>query len=416
MPDGSTIVAGQLLLPAEGGSARIAPGYLRIEGEAIAEVVEGGAPASAVAPSADSGGPSALVCPGFIDCHAHLPQFEMIGAYGLHLLHWLEQVTFPTERQWEDPAYAAAATEAAITQFFSHGTTAACCYGTVHQAGTEAALSVASDRGLRGVIGQTLIDRNAPDYLTLPREQQIDETAKLLDRFPPGSRMAAAVTPRFAVSCTPELLADGGRLADEREAAVQSHLAETVPECELISDLFDGVPYTQVYRDARLLNDRSIYGHGIYLGLEELRILRDARAVIAHCPTANSFLRSGTMNRQELLAASVRVALGSDVGAGYERSMVRVGRAMIEAAATLTETPPNAAQAWHQITAGNAAALGWQDGGVLRAGDPADVVLIEPNIDWLGGRTDPLSRLMFAWDDRWVRKTWARGEVVHGAA
>ena len=415
MPDGSTIVAGQLLLPAEGDSARIAPGYLRIEGEQIAQVVEGEAPASAAASSADCGGPSALVCPGFIDCHAHLPQFEMIGAYGLHLLHWLEQVTFPTERQWEDPSYAEAATESAVTQFFAHGTTAACCYATVHQAGTEAALEVASRRGLRGVIGQTLIDRHAPDYLTQPRAQQIDETAALLDRFPPGSRTAAAVTPRFAVSCTPELLADAGRLADERKAAVQSHLAETIPECELISDLFDGASYTQVYRDAGLLNERSIYGHGIYLGLDELRLLHDTRAVIAHCPTANSFLRSGTMNRQELLAAEVRVALGSDVGAGYERSMVRVGRAMIEAAATLTEAPPNAAQAWHQITAGNAAALGWPDAGVLQAGAPADVVLIEPDIDWLRGRTEPLSRLMFAWDDRWLRRTWARGEVVHDA-
>ncbi|MEL7089189.1 MAG: amidohydrolase family protein, partial [Planctomycetota bacterium] len=248
--------------------------------------------------------------------------------------------------------------------------------------------------------------------------QLLDETADLLDSFPAHGRLAAAVTPRFAVTCTAAFMADMGKLAAERGAAVQSHLAETVPECELIAELFDGRSYVDVYRDAGLLTRRSIYGHGIYLDDADRRTLADTGAVVAHCPTANSFLRSGTMDRRAHLSGGVNVSLGSDIGGGYERSMVRVARAMVEAAASFADVPadqlPGAAEAWWQITAGNADVLGWADGGRLAAGQPADVLVIEPNIGWLSSSVNPLAMLLFAWDDRWIKRTLVRGRVVYG--
>ncbi len=224
--------------------------------------------------------------------------------------------------------------------------------------------------------------------------------------------MAAAVTPRYAVSCTPELLADAGRLAAERGAHVQSHLAETRPECEWVADLFGGARYLDVYRQAGLVHERSLYGHGIYLDQHDREALHETGGVIVHCPTANSFLRAGAMDRRAMITSGVRLALGSDIGAGYEVSMVRVARAMIETASALGAAFPVAAQAWRQITAGNADALGWPDAGHLAPGNQADVVLIEPDLPWLSGEVDPLSMLMFAWDDRWVKGCWVRGEMA----
>jgi len=176
------IVAGQLLLTddAKPGNARLCPGYVRLDGAQIVEVVEGDIPRNA-----DLGGPGAMVCPGFIDTHLHLPQFDTIGAHGLPLLEWLADVTFPAERRWEDTRYARAMTQRVVDQLLAHGTTGICAYATIHHDATLAALEVADAAGLRGVIGQTLINRNAPDYLTRSAAQLLDETANLLDRFPP---------------------------------------------------------------------------------------------------------------------------------------------------------------------------------------------------------------------------------------
>ena len=415
------LIAGQLLLDASPaavdvsipsraptvGRCRITPGMLRIRDGRIAEVIEG-----EISPSADAGGPQYLVSPGFIDTHLHLPQFDMIGAHGLPLLQWLSDVTFAAESKWADADHAAAMVSRAVSQCFSFGTTAICAYSSVHYDATAAALRIAGDAGMRGVIGQVLMDQQAPETLCRPAAQLIDETASLLDRFPPGSPLAAAVTPRFAITCSAGLLADAGRLASERSAVVQTHLAETIPECQRVSELFGGMSYVDVYDRAGLMSPRSLFGHGIYLNAVDRCKIASRRGMIAHCPTANSFLRSGTMQRETLAGEQVAITLGSDIGAGYERSMVRVGRAMIEAAASLGDSYPDAATAWHTITTGNADHLGWHQIGRIAPGASADLVLIKPNIPWLDRTVDPLSQLMFAWDDRWIERTWVRGNLV----
>ena len=408
------ILAGQLLLGdrPSANRCRLVPGAVRIDGDQIVEVMEGETTAAA-----DLGGPGCLICPAFTDTHLHLPQADIVGAHGRPLLDWLTQVTFPAEQRWADPAFARAMTQRVCAQLLAHGTVGIAAFSTVHHDATMAALAAAEAAGLRGVVGQSAIERHAPDELTRPAEQLLDETADLLDRYPPGGRIASAVTPRFAVSCSAELLADLGRLAEQRQAVIQTHLAETRRECDWVSQLFDGARYTEVYDAAGLLTPRSLLGHGIYLDPPQRSILRDSGATIAHCPTANSFLRSGTMNRRQLQLDRVNLSLGSDLGAGYERSMVRVARAMLEAAASFSQVPaaelPTAAEAWWQITAGNADALGQTSAGRLETGAPADLLVIEPDIDWLAGPVAPLDRLTWAWDDRWLKRTIARGETAY---
>ena len=404
------IVSGQLMLLDQHGEksdrVRLTPGYLRLDGTQIVEVVEG-----TLAEQPDWGGPQTLICPGFIDTHLHLPQFEMIGAHGMPLLQWLQQVTFPAERKWQNPLIAREMTQRAIDQCYAHGTTAICAFATIHGEAAEAALEVARQRRIRGVIGQVLMDRGAPDDLLRPIAAQIDETSRLLDRFPPGGRLAAAVSPRFAVSCSGELLHAAGELAARRDAVIQTHLAETQGECQLVSDLFAGASYVDVYRNAGLLTSRTLLGHGVHLDERDARAIAQSQAVIVHCPTANSFLRAGTMDRAGLRDQGVTLSLGSDVGAGYERSMVRVARAMIEAASSLGDDYPDVAEAWWQITYGNAKVLGWPDADRFVPGAPADVLVIQPDVAWLDADVDPLAMLMFAWDDRWLGQTIVAGEL-----
>jgi guanine deaminase len=407
------IVAGNLLLPSSADQSRLAAGWLRIENRRIVEVAEGPCPHSIA-----FGGDDYFVSPGFIDTHVHLPQFDSIGCAGLPLLEWLNTNIFPMERRWEDDAFAASMTSRVLDQFLLHGTTSFCAYATVHHAGTLAALELTHQRGFRACIGQTLMDRLAPDYLMRPTRQLIAEASELLAKFPPGgpSRVECGITPRFAASCTPDLMQEVAKIAKSTGAIVQTHLAETIPECTWVESLFDGKPYTDVYRQMGLLGDRTILGHGIYLHEQERRWIGESESVIAHCPNANIFLGSGVMPWRLWKKENLRLSLGTDIGAGFDVSMPRVARSMIESAKLLRLsqpdlTPPNAAEAWHTITQGNANAAGWLHVGRLTAGAEADLLVVRPNIIWRTA-ADPLSMLLYAWESAWIETRILNGKVL----
>ncbi|WP_149495910.1 amidohydrolase family protein [Roseiconus lacunae] len=420
MASTKTTVGGQILRCRADRSCSLQPGVIELTDETITDIQFGSIPTTV-----DFGDENTLVTPGLIDTHLHLPQFDSIGALGMPLLDWLSQVIFPAEAKWNDLDYARKMIKRVIEQCVSVGTTGVCAYSTSSYQATIAALEMFSEAGIRGVIGQSLMDRGGPDELTIPTDRLIDEVQSALQLFPSDRRMATAVTPRFALSCTEKTMRSVAHLAKEFRATIQTHLAETRRECQVISDHFDGMEYTGVYETMGLVTERSVFGHGIYLDQTAIGRLRNANAVIAHCPTANSFLGSGVMNRHDHLSRQVRLSLGSDIGAGFERSMVRVGRAMIEAAIAKQfqsdafdstgsvdfSCVPKASEAWYQITAGNAEAMGWAEAGRIQVGHPADLVVIHPTIPWRDSG-DALSTVMFAWDDRWIRQTILRGVVV----
>ncbi len=405
------LIGGTLMLPAPDRTIRFARGTVRIEDRTIAAVEE-----TDTLPALDLGGDDYLICPGFIDTHLHLPQFDSIGIGGLELLDWLDRVIFPAETRWEDPDYAEAMTERVLNQLASFGTTSFAAYATVHHEAARRAISMIQAWGIRAMVGQVLMDRNAPTELVRPAKQLIKEASSL----EPTGRVEVAVTPRFAISCSDELLEASGELARKTGAPVQTHLAETRRECALIGELFNGLPYTEVYKKSGLLGPRSILAHGIWLDDVDRTMLSDSGSIIAHCPTANLFLDAGRHDRPRALAAGVTVTLGSDVAGGPDRSMVRVARAMIETARNRGDTPPTASQAWYQITGGNAEALGWGGSrnhakgsgaacvGTLEPGAEADLLVVEPTIDWQE-TTDPAGTLLYTWDDRWLEQTLITG-------
>ena len=399
------IIAGQLLQEIATGVCGLVPGAVVVQDDLITDIIEGEVPATA-----DAGGPQTLVCPGFIDAHLHLPQFDIVGAHGLRLFDWLSGVTFPAEQRWEDPAFAAGMTRHALKRLLASGTVSFAGYATVHREATKAAMECVEVLGMKAAVGQVLMNRNSIPELCRSTSQLMEEAGSLASEFPPGNRVEFAVTPRFAVACTEDLLVGAGALAAEKGALIQTHLAETVPECQKVDELFDGLSYVNVYRNASLLSGKSVLGHGVYLNAEDMMLLHETKSVVAHCPIANSFLGSGAMNRSGLQEHGVRMALGSDIGAGYEISMVRVARGMIETAAATGAQFPSAAEAWHLITAGNADAMGWSELGRLRVGASADLLVVQPDIPWLSSEVDPLAMLMFGWNDRWIRQTLIRGQ------
>jgi guanine deaminase len=412
------LISGQLLLETAPGRVGLARGQVLIREARIARV----STAEAIG-TPDLGSDEHLISPGFIDAHVHLPQMDCIGVDGLTLLDWLHTAVFPTEAAWADTDHAAERSRVAARRLLRAGTTGAAAYATVHHAGAQAAIRAMAEAGLRGVVGQVLMDQQAPAELCRPAEQLLREAGGLRG----AGRIEPAVTPRFAVSCSDALLRGAGELARATGWAVQTHLSETLPECDLVARLHPGsANYTHVYTRAGLLGPRAILGHGIHLSADEQREIRRAGAVVAHCPTANLFLQAGAMDRAGRLHAGVKVGLGSDVAGGPDPCMVRVARAMIETAKSRRllgagdHPPPTPAEAWHQITAGNADALGWADAGRLREAHAADLVLIRaPAGENLGAAQarwwnapDPLSAVLYGFDERWIERVIVAGRIA----
>ena len=167
-----------------------------------------------------------VVLPGMVDLHAHLPQLPNAGlGFALDLLTWLERLTFPTERSWADPAVAAALSPAIFRAFAAAGTTTVMAYGVVYEAAMDEAFRAAEAHGIRAILGKVMMDRVTYDP-TIERstilERSLRESAGLISRWHGAAdgRLGYAVTPRFAVSCTAELLRESASLARSTGALV----------------------------------------------------------------------------------------------------------------------------------------------------------------------------------------------------
>src|SRR5207249_3508321 len=109
-------------------------------------------------------------------------------------------------------------------------------------------------------------------------------------------RLAYAFTPRFALSCSPEMLRESAKLAADSGAYWQTHLAEDRNELAAVAEAFpDAIDYTDVYDRAGGLGERSLFAHAIYLSDREIERLAATRSRIVHCPASNLFLASGAM-------------------------------------------------------------------------------------------------------------------------
>jgi len=412
------IVQGLLLLdPARAPE----PGWLRLSGDRIEEVHAGSPPTRP-----DLGSPRDIITPAFIDAHVHIPQIDSVGCDGLELLEWLDRIIFPAETWWGRGG-AARDTRTAVMRMLAQGTTGFAGYLTSHaEAGAEAIRTLTSGIGLprlRFAAGRSAMDRHAPDALTSEdreRARLSPSPSPALPEPPAPSRGEVSINPRFAISCSEELLAELGWAARDRAQSgtppvVQTHLSETLPEIALIKELFPDDPhYTGVYDRFGLLTPRSLLAHGVHLSDPEWELIRARESVVVHCPTANMFLKAGLFDLRRAREHGVRLALGSDVAGGPDVAMPRVARAMIDTAKSrelltgVTQPIPTPAETWELITRGNAEAIGWDDAGKLEPGAAADLLLLRLPDAWMDEHL--IGRMIYNWSSSLIAQ-----RVVAGA-
>ena len=368
--------------------------------------------------------PGQLILPGFIDLHIHLPQTQVIASYGAQLLEWLEKYTFVEEQKYGDKAHAEASARFFLEELLRNGTTSAVVYGSVHTQSVEAFFAESERLGTGMIAGKVMMDRNAPEALRDTAQTSYDESKALIDRWHGKDRQRYAVTPRFAITSTPAQLDAAGWLLREHPGTyLQTHLAENRDEIATTLKLFpDAASYTDIYRRHGLLGPRSLFGHCLHLDDSEVALLAESGSVAVFCPTSNLFIGSGLFDRARLAshAPPVRIGLATDVGGGTSYSMLATAAEAYKVLQLQGQTLSPLA-AFHQITRGNALALGLEgEIGTLAPGSWADLVVLDTKATPAMAHRmataerleDELFALMILGDDRAVRATYVQGRLL----
>jgi guanine deaminase len=436
LPDrGPFVLRARILTPlANGGTLHEPDGLIQVD---AAGGITSVGPAAAHPAEADSAIDLRpwVVMPGMVDLHAHLPQFPNVGVgFALDLLTWLERLTFPTERAWADPAVAERLAPGIFRAFAAAGTTTVLAYGTVYEAAMDVAFRAAEAHGIRAILGKVMMDRGTYDEVIEPAailERSLRESADLVSRWhgADNGRLGYAVTPRFAISCSAEMLRESASLARATGAWWQTHVSEDPFEVAEVGRLFpDAIDYVDVYDRAGGLGERTVLAHAIHLSDRELARLVETGTRVAHCPGSNLFIGAGVMPLARYLEAGLAVGLGSDVSGGPDASIfsvIRVGANSQMARRSLIGSEGSILDPLDWLRMGTmegARALGL-DGviGSLEVGKEADMIAVDPSlVAALPGSAsdddpvDLMSRVIFRAHPSMVRAAWVRGRRLEG--
>lgn len=267
-----------------------------------------------------------VIIPAFTDIHLHWVQNRVKGSFSGTLLPWLKKHIWPEESKFENKKY----TDKMAKQFFKelaqNGTRNAIIYSSIHKYSTEKSIQDGKKNG-NFIIGNVLMDQNSPDYLTVSTKDSL----KLVEALAKKYGKSYAITPRFAPTCSMELMKKVAAIAKKYSCFIQTHLSENKSELSWVQALFPVQKnYTDVYFKAGLLGKRTVLGHCIHLSNDELKILKKTGSKIAHCPTSNIALKSGTMPIEKVLKYKIPFALATDIGAGPKLSMIDVMKAYLK--------------------------------------------------------------------------------------
>ena len=267
--------------------------------------------------------------PPFYDVHFHWVQDEVRLMAKDNLLSWLKNYTWPYEEKFNSAAYSKKRANIFKQELLQVGTLGGAVYSSIHSHTVDHAI-----QNFIGdfFVGNVLMTMNSPEDLTYSISKSIEIVEKLSDKY----RKNYAVTPRFAPTTHPEVMAKTAKLGIKRGSLIQTHLAETLEEIDYVISLYrqlDGFEtiesYTEIYQLCGLLTERTIMGHGIYLSPKELKLLAKFKTKIAHCPTSNAEtkdlgLGSGLFDYKNAERFGVEWSLATDIGGGPYLSMIDV--------------------------------------------------------------------------------------------
>ncbi|XP_067839643.1 guanine deaminase [Heptranchias perlo] len=368
--------------------------------------------------------------PGLVDTHIHASQYPNMGSCLDHpLLEWLIKYTFPVEAKFKDLKFAEDTYTKVVKRTLRNGTTTACYFTTIHTESSLKLCDIIDKLGQRAFVGKVCMDLNDlfPAYKETSREA-VSETKRFVAELTKlkFSLVKPIVTPRFAISCSSELLQQLGSFANCNNLHIQSHVSESLPEIDTVKKLFpECKDYSDVYNTHGLLTDKTIMAHGVYLSDEELKLLRSKGTAISHCPNSNISLCSGLFDVRNVLNHKVKVGLGTDVSGGYSPSVLDAVRGAIGTSNILSLKSSDYEklsykEAFRLATLGGSQALGHDKlTGNFEVGKDFDAVLVNTSVpsspfDVFTEDTqlDIFQKFLFLGDDRNMTEVYVAGKQV----
>jgi 5-methylthioadenosine/S-adenosylhomocysteine deaminase len=355
------------------------------------------------------------VMPGLVQTHIHLVQTIFRGlAEELSLLEWLRDRIWPLEAAHDEASFRATA-RLGLLDLLMTGTTTILDMGTTHGGDVIAEELVAS--GIRARFGQTMMDGGdgVPKELRETTSASLDASARLAMTWNEAAegRIGYAYAPRFAVSCTRDLLEAVSDITRRLGLLIHTHSNENVAERALIEAATGQAP-TAYLDDVGLVNDRSVIAHGVNLDAREIAILAERGASITHCPSSNLKLGSGIADVRTLRDAGITVGIGAD-GAACNNRLDAFDEIRLAALLAASLHGPGALTAW------DALAIGTRDGakalrldadiGTIEVGKKADLIVLD--LERLAGPAgDPATRIVYGGGSRAVRDVIVDGRAL----
>jgi len=355
--------------------------------------------------------------PGFIQTHIHLCQTLFRGsADDMPLLEWLKRRVWPMEAA-HTPSTLRASTLLAASELLLSGTTTVLTMETVHD--TDVVFETLAAAGMRAVVGKCMMDSaaDAPPRLLERTSSSIDESLALKKRWDGAAngRLHAAFAPRFAVSCSRELLEAVAALSVRENALIHTHASESRDEVDVVRALSGGYSNLEYLAVAGLATPRLCAAHCVWVTDREQALLAERDVKVLHCPGSNLKLGSGIAPVTGMRARGISVSLGAD-GAACNNRLDMFEEIRLAAMLQAVRHAPGALTARDAVwmaTREGARALGLEEEiGSIETGKRADLIVVERDRPHLSPDRDPWSTLAYAARGTDVRLTMVDGEVL----
>jgi 5-methylthioadenosine/S-adenosylhomocysteine deaminase len=356
------------------------------------------------------------VLPGFVQTHIHLCQTLFRGSGDdLELIDWLKLRVWPMEAAHDARSIRASA-RLGVAEMMRGGTTCALTMETVRH--TEEVFRVVEETGFRATVGKCMMDKGegVPEGLREEADDSIEQSLALFEKWHgrDGGRIRYCFAPRFAVSCTKELLERVARLARERGVMIHTHASENRSEIEMVMRE-TGMRNIEYLDSVGVSGTHVLLAHCVHVSEGEMMLLADTGTHVAHCPSSNLKLGSGIAPVAEMLERGISVSLGADGAACNNRidMFTEMRTAALLQKVSRGAEVLNARRALRMATLDGARALGL-DGeiGSLEAGKRADINILDLDRLHLTPRPDVVSTIVYAAEAQDVRTVLIDGRVV----
>jgi 5-methylthioadenosine/S-adenosylhomocysteine deaminase len=357
-----------------------------------------------------------VLLPGFVQTHVHLCQTLFRGAADdLALIDWLKKRVWLMEAaHTAESVYASA--RLGIAELIRGGTTCALTMETVQH--TDAVFKAVEEAGFRATVGKCMMDTGSdvPEELLEQTEASIAESLDLISRWhgQNDNRIRCCLAPRFALSCSRNMLQQIAQIGRDRNVIIHTHASENKQEIEMVR-LETGALNIEYFDEVGLTGSRVVLAHCVHVVEGELEVLARTGTHVAHCPSSNLKLGSGFAPIPEMIRRGISVSLGADGAACNNRldmfTEMRTA-ALMQKGLHGAETLP-ALSVLRMATINGARAMGLENEiGSIEVGKRADLTVVNTGSPHTTPHPDPISTIVYAAEASDVVTVLIDGRIV----